>query len=160
MQTYDIIESIDNHQYAVRILKNELLGRCYKFLCSLSNSQSVSAPSKDHYDENRILFDPLEIELKIEEDKTYTTIVEAISFLRVDDYLVEFKFHKDRNKTGHLSVTLVSDDCHQPWDLYQPEDYWRIWRTTIDVETGRGQHIEYKFKQPESLTDHHEYQDN
>ena len=161
MQTYNIIETIDNHQHAVRILKNELLGRCYKFLCSLSDSQPISSPYRDQYDENRILFDPLEIELKIgEEDKTYTTTVEAISFLRVDGNLVEFKFHKERNKAGHLSVTLSSDKHASPWDQGYSEDYWRIWRTAINIETGRGQHIEYKFKQPEFLKDYHEYQDN
>lgn len=161
MQTYNIIETIDNHQHAVRIMKNELLGRCYKFLCSLSDSQPISSPSRDQYDENRILFDPLEIELKIgEEDKTYTTTVEAISFLKVDGNLVEFKFHKDRNKAGHLSVTLSSDKHASPWDQGYSEDYWRIWRTAINIETGRGQHIEYNFKQPEFLTDYHEHQDN
>ena len=157
MQTYNIIESIDNHQYAVRILKNELLSRCYKFLCSLSDSGGIKYPRRDQYDENRILFDPIKIELNIGEgDKTYTTAVEAISFLRVDENLVEFKFHKDRNKTGHLSVTLVSDKHASPWDQGYSEDYWRIWRTAIDIETGRGQHIEYDFKQPEFLTDYHE----
>ena len=118
---------------------------------------SISSPSRNQYDENRIIFDPLEIELEIgEEDKTYTTVIEAISFLRVDGNLVEFKFHKDRNKTGHLSVTLVSDKHASPWDQGYSEDYWRIWRTAINIETGRGQHIEYNFKQPEFLKVYHE----
>lgn len=157
MQTYNIIETIENHQNAVRILKNELLRRCYNFLCSLSDSQPISSPSRDQYDENKILFDPLEIELEIgEEDKTYTTVVKAISFLKVDENLVEFSFHKEKHKTGPLRVTLVSDKHVSPWDHSYSEDYWRIWRTAISVDTGRWQHIEYNFKQPEFLKVYHE----
>ena len=161
MQTYNIIESIETHEYGIRILKGELLGKCYKFLCSISDIHETSSPIIDQYDENRILFEPVKLTLEIKGKdgrSSNSTSIEAISFLRVHDKYAEFKLHKNKNHSGHLSVTLVSDDCYQPWDLYQSEDYWRIWRTGIDIETGRAQHIEYKFKQPDFLVNNYEHE--
>lgn len=172
MQTYSIIDSIANHQHAVRILKDELMGKCFKFLCYLSNEKDHMEAKKDTYDENVITFEPISIELDFEtqfdisdkhgipmlssmEDdkeqaKTHKLSIEAIRFVEVDDNKVRFTIHKNKTRnTSGICVMLVCDKDVSPWSSSSSQDYWRVFRNGLDINTGKGVRIDYKFKQPD-----------
>jgi len=151
MNSYETIQSVRSIGSVLTAMNYSLLNKCFDLLLSLSSDESTEdiALSKvlNPYDLNKLTFEPFSFDLRHKNLEIYTAKVSAISIVpisyesfdreRVFTDKVDFRLHKDKVSTPYMSVSLICSE--------DDEDYWKIWRSCIDADSGRSSVIDYNW---------------
>ena len=151
MNSYETIQSVRSIGSVLTAMNYSLLNKCLDLLLSLSSDEFTEdialSKSLDPYDLSKLTFDPFCFDLRHKNLEIYTAKVSAISIVpisyesfnreRVFTDKVDFRLHKEKVSTPYMSVSLICSE--------DDEDYWKIWRSCIDADSGRSSVIDYNW---------------